>query len=262
MVLGDTHTGDMAVKPSTAGPIPTSHGAHIHQDLLALARHSPDLKVLPTLLPSHVAHLITNFAASTRTSLRLATYIIETIISTSQSSTRASLTYSRHFLISALSFARHAHSYPLYPSPPGGMGTDAFVLALDKYTALGIHLVQHTFSLVELFTMSGFYITTSAIQTAHHAAQESVTLLEGLFGSTQSSRALAAVIEMVRRELDMDDKRSKKKKKGGNQDQAVTSSRPKGFLGGLRMLTRAITAFACLQVATWERTCGKSKMIR
>lgn len=100
--------------------------------------------------------------------------------------------------------------------------------------------------------MSGFYLTASAVQSAHHAAQESVTLLDGLFGSTQSSKALAAIIEMVRRELDMEGRVKGKGKKG----------KKTGFVGGLGMLIKAITAFACLQVATWERTRGKAKIIQ
>lgn len=232
----------------------TSTTSTPQDEYLRLARHSTDLNVdmdlLPTLLSPHIASFITTFAASTRVSLRVAVFLIESFLETSQFSTRVSLTYARRFLISALSFARHAHTYHLYHGIVLPESTDAFMLALDKYTAVGIHVVQHTFSLVELFTMSGFYLTATAIQSAAHAAEESVTLLDGLFGSTQSSRALAAIIEMVRKELDMEDRI-----KGKN-------GKKKGMLGGMAMLTKAITAFACLQVATWERTRGKSKMIQ
>lgn len=38
--------------------------------------------------------------------------------------------------------------------------------------------------------MSGFYLTSTAVHTGISAAQESVALFDGIFGSNESSRAL------------------------------------------------------------------------
>lgn len=40
--------------------------------------------------------------------------------------------------------------------------------------------------------MSGFYLTSTAVHTGITAAQESVSLFDGIFGSNESSRALCA----------------------------------------------------------------------
>ena len=123
--------------------------------------------------------------------------------------------------------------------------TKGFLEVLDKYTNLGIYIIHHTFTLAELFTMSGFYLTANAVQSAHFAAQESVALFDGIFGSNESSRALSAIIGMVKREL-LEDQRFKEKKKG--------------TIASLTALTKALTAFACLQNATSGFTAKSVKM--
>lgn len=75
---------------------------------------------------------------------------------------------------------------------------------LDHWTTLGCYVVHHTFSLAELFTMSGFSLTSGLISTGLGAAEESVRALDGIFGSNESSRALASIISMVRREITQD----------------------------------------------------------
>ena len=93
--------------------------------------------------------------------------------------------------------------------------------------------------------MSGFYLTANAVQSAHYAAQESVALFDSIFGSNESSRALSSIITMVRREL-LEDERFKAKEKGK--------------IARLTALTKAMTAFACLQNATWRGTADKFRM--
>ena len=70
-------------------------------------------------------------------------------------------------------------------------------------------------------------------------AEESVRVVDGLFGSTETSRALAAVVGLVKKEVYED------------QEFAITSS---GRMAVLASITKAITVFACLQAATHKRT--------
>ena len=70
-------------------------------------------------------------------------------------------------------------------------------------------------------------------------------MFDSLFGSNESSRALSAIIMLVRREL--------------LQDPRFTPSQA-GTLASLVALTKALTAFACLQVATRRRTVAGMKM--
>jgi hypothetical protein len=210
-----------------------------------------------TILPTRVANLITALASSTRLTLSGAAFFIETILETSQFSTRLSLGYTRKLLIAAITSARRV--YLLSNAALSGdvltlldfkddtsadKGGDAFLQVLDRYTNLGIYVIHHTFTLAELFTMSSFYIAGSAFSSGLAAARESVGLLDSIFGSNESSRTLASIITLVRREV-MLDERSKGKR-------GVVST-----LGGL---TKAMTAFAVLQNATWSKTEQRIKM--
>jgi hypothetical protein len=232
-----------------------------HLSTVALRNPLTDLSLIPTLLPTSIANLVTALSTSARVSLRVAAFFIEAILETSQYSTRLSLGYTRRILITAISSARSAYLMstsalslsdsnsltiiPDKPPTPTSTSTSSFLNVLDKYTNLGIYLIHHTFTLAELFTMSGFYLTANAVHSAHFAAQESVQLFDSLFGSNESSRALSSIITMVRREF-LEDERLR--------------GMDIGKVGGLAALTKALTAFACLQNATWRRTSERLRM--
>jgi hypothetical protein len=215
-----------------------------------------------TILPARVANLITALASSTRLTLSGVAFFIETILETSQFSTRISLGYTRKLLISAITSARRVYrlsnaalsgdiltllDFRDTPQPDNGTGTgngDAFLQVLDRYTNLGVYVIHHTFTLAELFTMSSFYIAGSALSSGLAAARESVGVLDSIFGSNESSRTLASIISLVRREVMLDER----------------SQGKRGVVSTLGGLTKAMTAFAVLQNATWARTEQRVKM--
>ena len=256
-VLHDDEQGDVArAAAPTCGlqlaTHPSSSAAILNMSALT------STALVPTLLPTRVAELITNLAMSTRLTLRCVAWAVEIMLESTQQSTRLSLTLTRQILVSAISSARRAYLLSnsalsmtgLVSSSTPGAGEqsnddDPFFQVLDKYTNLGIYIIHHTFTMAELFAMSGFYLTTSAVQNAHFAAQESVAMFDTLFGSNESSRALSSFITLVRREL-LEDERFKTK------DQ--------GKLASLAALTKALTAFACLQCATWKSTENRFKL--
>ena len=121
--------------------------------------------------------------------------------------------------------------------------SEAFLSILDKYTAVGIYLIHHTFTMAELFAMSSFYITSTTLQAGIAAADESVRTIDGIFGSNETSRALASFITLVRDEF--------------NQDSRYMD---KGRLSIIASLTKAITAFAVLQNSTFKRSAKGMKM--
>ena len=93
--------------------------------------------------------------------------------------------------------------------------------------------------------MSGFYLTKSILSGGFSAAEESVKLFDDLFGNTEPSRALSSIISLVRREL--------------VQDVHFTPSHH-GKIATLSALTKALTAFACLQNATHRRSMESFKL--
>ncbi|KAF9997606.1 hypothetical protein BGZ80_011808 [Entomortierella chlamydospora] len=112
-------------------------------------------------------------------------------------------------------------------------------MLLDKYTSLGVYVIHNTFTLAELFTISGLQLVSNTVTAGIRTAEESVRVVDGLFGSTETSRALAAVVGLVKKEV-YDD-----------QDVAITNA---GRMAVLASITKAITVFACLQAATHKRT--------
>ena len=93
--------------------------------------------------------------------------------------------------------------------------------------------------------MSGFYLTKSILSGGFSAAEESVKLFDDLFGNTEPSRALASIISLVRRELVQD---------------ALFTPGQYGKIATLSALTKALTAFACLQNATHRRSLESFKL--
>lgn len=93
--------------------------------------------------------------------------------------------------------------------------------------------------------MSSFYFTINTIQTSFTVFEESVRMLDGMLGSNETSRALSSVITLVRQEL--------------TQDNRFTPTE-RSAIGSIATLTRALTAFACLQTATHSRSLKEMKL--
>ncbi|GAA5891465.1 hypothetical protein JCM5296_006543 [Sporobolomyces johnsonii] len=228
-------------RPPPASPSPTQ----LAQSLV-LSR----LSTSPTLLPENLARLVTALSLAARVSLRASALFIEAILESLQCSTVASLGVTRRALIAAVGSAR-AMQYVKGGldwsgrDEEGRKTDDAFLRELDKYTNLGIYLIHHAFTLAELFTMSSFYLTLNTLQTVSTAAEESVRMLDSILGSNESSRALSSIITLVRNEL--------------TQDPRYELAQ-RGAVASLAALTKAITAFACLQTATHRRTLKELKM--
>ncbi|KAI8366570.1 hypothetical protein BD560DRAFT_447920 [Blakeslea trispora] len=203
----------------------------------------------PTLLPENIASFITAIALATRLSLRCSSLLIEVLMESVKYSTSLSFGISRQAIINALSSAKKLHrisSKALVASTDNVINPEnhGFLQILDKYTNLGIYLVHHSFTLAELFTLSGIQFTTQTIKSGLVAAEESVGIIDGIFGSNESSRAIASIISLVHREL-MND-----------PEFALTKIGKVAILSGL---TKAMTAFAVLQNVTHRRTMKQMK---
>ncbi|KAI9142691.1 hypothetical protein BKA69DRAFT_1021469, partial [Paraphysoderma sedebokerense] len=181
------------------------------------------------VLHHRVASTISRVSTATRFSLRCSALVIEAFFETAKYSTSASLSIGRNILISALSSARNINFVNESP----------YETILDRYTNLGIYFVHHSFTLAELFSLTTFHLTSSTIKFSLKAAEETVRVIDGLFGSTETSRALSAIVEIVKREL-------YEEHEGFLHNHTSKLS----LLGGV---TKAITAFACLQKRTRRR---------
>jgi hypothetical protein len=92
--------------------------------------------------------------------------------------------------------------------------------------------------------MSGFVLAQSTLSTGFGLAEESVRFVDLMFGSNETSRALASIVMLVAKEL-----------KDDEEEKSWTS----WIMGGtstavLARLTKSATLFACLQHRTFDRT--------
>ena len=95
--------------------------------------------------------------------------------------------------------------------------------------------------------MSGFVLARSTLSTSFGLAEESVRFVDLMFGSNETSRALASIVMLMAKELkdDEEEKRWTSWLAGG----ATTAV--------LARLTKSATLFACLQHRTFDRSKGE-----
>ncbi|KAI9221345.1 hypothetical protein BC828DRAFT_405010 [Blastocladiella britannica] len=210
-----------------------------------------------TLLNENVAKTISRVSTATRFSLRCVALVCEAFFEAAKFSTAASLAIGRQALVTALQTARSNNrqgrigsrgdfaslNARLANEPPS-----SFQAILDEYTALGIYFVHHTFSLAELFTLTTFHLTSSTIKFSLTASEETVRVIDGLFGSTETSRALAAIVEIVKREMAATDGHADADDLGPFG--AFSTASKVAILGGV---TKSVVAYACLQKLTARR---------
>ncbi|KAI8342253.1 hypothetical protein BC941DRAFT_412259 [Chlamydoabsidia padenii] len=192
----------------------------------------------PTLLPENIASLITTASLATRVSLRCSSLVIDALFEGAKYGTSVSLGLGRNALTNAISTAKLIHlSNPEVENNEqyGDSASDRFIQLIDKYTDLGVHLISSTFTLTELFALSGLQFTSKTIKTGLKACEETVRLIDGIFGSTDTSRAIASIITLVHRELMHDPE---------------FELAQQGKVAMLASLTKALTAFALLQTVT------------
>ncbi|RCI04190.1 hypothetical protein CU098_004451 [Rhizopus stolonifer] len=195
------------------------------------------------LLPENVACMVTAASFTARLSLRCSSIFLDALFEAAKYGTVLSLGLSRNALTNALSTAKNIHD-----TSPKSICSSAiteqeernglFVQLLEKYTDIGLHIVSHTFSLAELFAISGLQFTSRTIQSSLKVAEESVRIIDGIFGSNDTSRAIASIITLVHRELVQDPEFGLAKA---------------GKIAILAGLTKALTAFAVLQNVTHKR---------
>ncbi|KAA1119605.1 hypothetical protein PGT21_029992 [Puccinia graminis f. sp. tritici] len=244
LIPNSTNTTILQLNLNTKLLLPTKPSPH--KALSPRATHDliSRLDATSPLLPQNLANFITAASLAARVSLRSSAFFIELILESLRYSTTTSLGITRRALISAVGSARAIH-YNHHSNNNQPLPNSSYLNVLDHYTNVGIYLVHHVFTMAELLSIAGLDLTHSVISTGFETAEVSVMMLDSIFGSNESSRALSAIIMLVRREL--------------LHDPRFTPSHS-STLTGLVALTKAITAFACLQLATTRRTTASMKM--
>ncbi|TPX62321.1 hypothetical protein PhCBS80983_g00557 [Powellomyces hirtus] len=187
------------------------------------------------LLDPRIAAIVSSVSTACRISLRTASIVVEAVFESLKFSASTSLAITRRALVAAVSSARTLHLIAM------GKGKSiSFFNVLDRYTSAGVYVIHNVFSLAELLTHTTFHLASSTIRFSLNAAEECVQVLDGLFGETETSKALAAFICLVKKEL------------SGHEDDLALSNKV-GRISALGQVTKALTAYCCLQYVNRNR---------
>lgn len=163
------------------------------QDKTAIVPASAPQQQAPTLLPSTLARAVSFATRSSSLALRVGTTIGSYSLNTARFTTLSSLELARGVLEGVLVRA----------------GRDVSLLSQSDYAAADAETVleksleslHHAVSQVVFWTSAGFQVTGTAMGTVSDVSSLLLGALDQILGSTDSSRAIASIITLVRREF-------------------------------------------------------------
>lgn len=149
-----------------------------------LPRRKPEVdNEIPTSLPCAIARAVSVFTKGTTLALRVGECVADT-----------SLYSAKTLLVSTLELARRRVEAVLYKSASD-------TPEASKWTYRSIKIINQVSNLGNFAISVGYNLAGSTVSTASSVSQDTLHLLNGLFGSTDTSRALAAVITAMHKEL-------------------------------------------------------------
>ncbi|KAK8074041.1 hypothetical protein PG994_004940 [Apiospora phragmitis] len=165
------------------------HEQHLHQQQQHLASISPG----KTLLPHPIAGAVSLAARSTAFAIRATTFVGSFGFTAAKFTTLSSLELSRAFFETVLSRAGR----DVISRSRTDLGRNNAESLLERGLD-GIHqaLLQAVF-----WTATGFQVTETGVTAASQVSQLLLSVLDQFFGSTDSSRAIASIITLIRREF-------------------------------------------------------------
>ncbi|KAJ1977249.1 hypothetical protein H4R34_003655 [Dimargaris verticillata] len=213
-----------------------------------------DWSVHPPVLHPQLAALVSSLSNATRLSIRALAIIVETYLEAIRRGTIALRALPMSLIVPMLQLIQSVQTLTMDVWANGPLGSSwplaqwtlrmalpsalqPVVRALTNGTTVGAYLMYSTYSLAEQFAMAGFQLVSSTTTFSLRSAEESVRLIDALFGSTETSRALAAIIDVTMNEL------------YDESDFHQLSTR-QGHITAFSSLVKAVTAFACLQWVT------------
>jgi hypothetical protein len=146
-----------------------------------------------TLLPGPVASAISLVTRSSALYLRLGTFVGGLAIDGARVTTLTGLELSRSIIESILSRAGR----DVAVRSTGEVGRAEAEGLLER----SIATLHSTITSISFAASTGFYISTTALSSAADLSQHLLATLDQILGSTDSSRAIASIITLIRREF-------------------------------------------------------------
>lgn len=162
-------------------------------DLEAQQRHLVPSSPGRTLLPSPVASAISLWTRSTSLALRVGTVIGGYGFGAAKATTLSSLELGRGILEGIL----HRAGNETFLRSNSELGRADAETIMEK-SLESLHLAM---SQVVFWTTAGFYLTGTTLSTISEMSQLTLSYLDSVLGSTESSRAIASIITLIRREF-------------------------------------------------------------
>ncbi|CAG8581214.1 20990_t:CDS:2 [Rhizophagus irregularis] len=120
-----------------------------------------------------------------------------------------------------------------------GSGSQKYFF-IPRIIGTSTNLLHRTLNLTEQIALAGLEFTSDTIQFAFGTANESMTLIDTFFGTTDAAKALAEFVQLVKREFNIS------YEKDDNLEDNL------GAFGAFRVI-KSLTAWACLQYVTTNR---------
>ncbi|KAF4508852.1 hypothetical protein G6O67_005183 [Ophiocordyceps sinensis] len=147
----------------------------------------------PTLLPGPVAQVISLATRSTGLAIRLSSFVSSYGLDAARFTTLSSLELARGMVEVVLSRAARDSLAQ----------SDSQLAAADAETILerSLETLHYAVSQVVFWTSASFRLTGTTLNAASDASQLVLSSFDQLFGSTDSSRAVASIVTLIRREF-------------------------------------------------------------
>ncbi|RYC53895.1 hypothetical protein CHU98_g12315 [Xylaria longipes] len=146
-----------------------------------------------TLLPGSMANAVSFATRSTSFAIRIGTAVSGYSISAAKITTLSSLELGRHVLDGILN---RAGRDVFVRSPSELARADA-----ESILEMSLESMHQTMSRLVFWTAAGFHTLGATVSTVSQVSQLFCSVLDQFFGSTDSSRAIASIITLVRREF-------------------------------------------------------------
>ena len=146
-----------------------------------------------TLLPSPIANVVSLVTRSSSLYLRLGTFIGGLAIDGARVTTLTGLELSRAVIESIL----YRAGKDVSTRSTGELGRAEADGLLEK----SIATLHRTITNISFAASTGFYISAAALESATDISQQLLGTLDSILGSTDSSRAIASIITLIRREF-------------------------------------------------------------
>ncbi|KAI8620839.1 hypothetical protein BC830DRAFT_408674 [Chytriomyces sp. MP71] len=190
-----------------------------------------------SLLPQPWAKTVSSTSKSALSGLNTVSATTDSLLSLAQTGSGAVLSSAKGFVVGALESVASSTGFSV----------------VEKTANTAINATNNLFNLAELLTFGTFHVASASTKLSLKAASETVNIFNSLFGSTESSRALTHLVHLVHQEILLHDPDFAQRGFIGNALGAVT------LTGGI---TKALAAYACLQVMTHERTVESRRVAR